>query len=359
VLASEVLHPDDPRPAVREAVRDWLAFQCVAAFVPEAAVEALRATRDPRRALRVLQPGCDEAAPDLAPSIAALTRAGAYLVPFTSPGYPWRLARLRDPAPVLAVVGDAAVLRAPAVAIVGARAASVYGTGVARRLASDLARSGLVVVSGLARGIDAAAHEGALEAGGSTVAVQACGPDRVYPAAHRALAARIAAQGAVITELPPGTPPRPAHFPLRNRLIAGLARALVVVEARLRSGSLVSARHALDQGIDVLAVPGPVNAPTSAGPNQLLRDGATPALDAADVLAALGFAAEPTPGRRRPPLAGGLREIVSALERQPASKDELARALGRKPQELAPDLLELELDARVALDRDGRWRVIP
>ncbi len=213
-----------------------------------------------------------------------LARIRARLLPFSSDAYPERLRRLVDAPPLLVVRGDPSVLRAPAVAIVGARAATHYGRTVARDLAATLARAGLVVVSGLAVGVDAAAHEGALEAGGLTVAFQACGPDRVYPAVHRRLADRIARAGAVVSELPPGTPPRSPHFPLRNRLISASSLAVVVVEARRRSGSLITARHAADQGVDVFAVPGPITAPTSQGPNRLIQDGAIPLLTPTDIL---------------------------------------------------------------------------
>jgi DNA processing protein len=245
------------------------------------------------------------------------------------------------------------------VAFVGARAASVAGLVVARRLARELASAGVVIVSGLARGIDAAAHEGALEAGGRTVAVQACGPERVYPAAHRGLARRIvAAAGAVVTELPPGTPPLPVHFPLRNRLISGLSLAVVVVEARERSGSLITARHALDQGIDVFAVPGSIDAPTCRGSNRLLRDGAWPLLEAKDVLEGIGWRGAPAAPTPPAPVASSLRPVLAALRRAPASRDDLARALGRPVEALAADLLALELDGRIAEDRDGRFRAV-
>jgi DNA processing protein len=216
-----------------------------------------------------------------------------------------------------------------------------------------------MVVSGLARGIDAAAHEGALEAGGATIAFQACGPERVYPAQHRALAGRIGAQGAVVTELPVGTPPRAAYFPLRNRLISALAEAVVVVEARERSGSLVTARCAADQGVEVWAVPGPLDAPTSVGPNRLIQQGAGLLLEAGDVLQALGIEArEPCApaqdGRPQGPLA---RAILRALRHRPQPRDELAAALASPPAALAAALLELELAGRVREDRDGRLRV--
>ena len=280
-------------------------------------------------------------------------------MPFCAAGYPWRLALLRDAPAALAIRGDASLLSARSVAIVGARAASAYGRGVARRLARELAEAGLVIVSGLARGIDAAAHEGALEGGGRTLAIQACGVEQIYPPEHRGLAERIVASGALLSELPPGTPPRSPFFPLRNRMISGLAEALVVVEARERSGSLHTVRHALDQGIDVLAVPGPVDAPTSLGPNRLLRDGAAPALDASDVLAALAAAprrAAPLPRER---LAPELEAVLAALAHEPASRDALARRCELPARALAAVLLELELAGRIVEDRDGRLRALP
>ena len=354
--AAGALDPRDPGSV--SALRRWLALQLCLALEPARAVGALRAARgDPARALaRAGVPPPPQAALDEAQ--ATLQRVGAVLLPLPASGYPWRLALLREPSPLLAVRGDASVLSRRAVAIVGARAATAYGRAVARRLAAELAGVGLVVVSGLARGIDAAAHEGALEAGGATVAVLACGPEQVYPPEHRGLAERIEATGALVSELPPGTPPRAPHFPLRNRLISGLSEALVVVEARLRSGSLHTVRHALDQGIDVLAVPGPVDAPTSAGPNRLLRDGAAPALDATDVLAAL--AGPPRTARpARPSLAPELEALLASLRREPASRDALSRRLRVEPQALAAPLLELELAGRVVEDRDGRIRALP
>jgi DNA processing protein len=229
---------------------------------------------------------------------------------------------------------------------------------VARRLARELVREGFGVVSGLAHGIDAAAHRGALEEGGATVAVLGCGPDRVYPADHEALADEIAHGGAVMSELPPGARPLPHHFPLRNRLIGALGRAVVVVEANARSGSLITAEHAAEQGREVLAVPGPLDAATSDGPNLLLRDGARPVLDASDVLAAIApFELRPrAPAATMPPDAA---ELAERLREEPATRDELATRLGLSPQELARRLLPLELDGRVREGDDGRLRVLP
>jgi len=351
--------PAAPGAARDPELRAWVGVQLELAWLPERAVETLREVGDPAALLRRLRPAFRIDAPRVDHALSALAEANARLLPYSCAAYPWRLSQLRDPAPVLSVVGAWSALSAPGVAIVGARAATAYGRAVARRLAADLARAGLVIVSGLAYGIDAAAHEGALEAGGSTIAVQACGADQVYPRRHRDLAARIARQGALVSELPPGAAPRRAHFPLRNRLISGMACALVVVEARERSGSLVTARHALDQGIDVFAVPGPITAPTSIGTNRLLRDGAQPLLGADDLLDALGLDPVRASPCRVAPLAPHLQRIVRALERGPLARDELARALGCTPAVLAPDLLELELEGRVQLDRDGRLRGVP
>ncbi|HKJ24206.1 MAG TPA: DNA-processing protein DprA [Myxococcota bacterium] len=362
-IPADVLDPAEP--GHRDALRAWLGVQRRLALRPGEAVAALRERPDPGPLLARAS-GLACAAADLDDALRALARSGARLVPYPSPAYPAALRRLADAAPVLAVRGDVATLAAPCVAIVGARAATAYGREMAQRLAAGLAVAGVVVVSGLARGIDAAAHEAALAAGGRTVAFQACGPDRVYPAAHRRLADRIAACGAIASELAPGSAPLKAHFPLRNRLISGVSRAVVVVEARQRSGSLVTARHALDQGIDVLAVPGPVTSPTSEGTNGLLRDGAAPALAADDVLATIGVAPPVLPraedrapdGAGPAAASGDAARIVAALHERASTRDELGRRLGLAPGALAAALLPLELDGRVVEDRDGRLRVV-
>lgn len=213
---------------------------------------------------------------------AEVARVGARWVSIDSGEYPSCLSEISDPPPVLYVRGR--IPEATAVAVVGSRDCSRYGRGVAFRLGADLARCGLTVVSGLARGIDAAAHRGALEGGGKTVAVLPCGIDSVYPPRHRALAARVARQGALLTEFPPRTTTAPYHFPVRNRLIAGLAMVIVVVEAALRSGAGITARLALEAGREVLVVPGPVTSATSAGTNSLLSNGAHVCASWEDVL---------------------------------------------------------------------------
>jgi DNA processing protein len=265
-------------------------------------------------------------------------------------GYPALLAQIPDPPARIWVRGDAPleVLERTSVAIVGARACSGYGRAVARLLAAEAARVGAVVVSGLARGVDGEAHRGALGVEGVTVAVLGCGVDRDYPAAHGPLAGSIVERGGlIVSEYEPGTEPAPWRFPARNRIIAGLARATVVVEARERSGALITADFALEDGREVLAVPGEITSALSAGTNSLLRQGATPATCAADVLTAIGL--EPTPVRATPsdPVSASILEAVGAGA---TTVDELARAAGLAAGELAAALAVLELDGAVTLD---------
>ena len=217
---------------------------------------------------------------------AAATRAGLTYVTWDDPRYPEPLRAIEDAPPLLLVKGDAAVLGQPLIAIVGARNASVNGRKFANMLAAAMAKAGVTVISGMARGIDGAAHDGAL-AHGKTIAVLAGGTDVIYPPEHASLYERIAASGAVISEMPPGTAPQAALFPRRNRIISGASRGVVVVEAALRSGSLITARMAADQGREVFAVPGSPLDPRAHGPNGLIREGATLIQSADDVLAAL------------------------------------------------------------------------
>lgn len=258
------------------------------------------------------------------------------------------LAALSDPPIGLFVRGR--IPAGPCAAVVGSRHASAYGREVAEHLGRELAAAGACVVSGMARGVDAAAHRGALAAGGPTVAVWGAGPDRVYPKEHAALAEEIAAAGALVTEYPPGTPPLPHHFPERNRLIAGLAQVVVVVEADERSGALVTARLALDEGREVMAVPGSVFSRLSAGPNGLLRSGAAPVLSAADVLSVLGLDA-PAPAREPEP------ELLAALPRGEAfGVEHVAATTGGTVAEALELLLRLELAGWIAREPDGRYR---
>jgi DNA processing protein len=270
---------------------------------------------------------------------------------------PELLRHIHDPPRVLFLRGRASqeVLGQPAVAIVGARACSPYGAQVARMLGRELAAAGLVVVSGLARGVDGEAHRGALESGGITVAVLGCGIDRDYPATHAELARRICDQGLVVSEYEPGVEPAPWRFPARNRIIAGLAAATVIVEARERSGALITADFALEDGREVFAVPGEITGTLSTGTNRLLRQGATPLTSSEDVLELFGLAAAQRP--RAPALGTTAAAVLERLADGAASADDLARATDLEPGPLAAALAELEL-AGVTAEADGRYRAV-
>jgi DNA processing protein len=275
-----------------------------------------------------------------------LAAARHCFLPRSAAGFPPLLRAIHDPPAGLFLRGgsEPEILARPAVAIVGARACSGYGSSVGRSLARDLAGAGLVVVSGLARGIDAEAHRGALESNGATVAVLGCGIDRDYPAAHAELARRVAEAGLIVSEYAPGVEPAPWRFPARNRIVAGLCAATVVVEARERSGALITADLALEEGREVFAVPGEITSSLSAGTNMLLKLGAAPLTGAADVLASFGIEPEPAQGESSP-----------LLELLPASADELVRKTGLGADEIARMLVELELEGRVVM-RDGVYR---
>jgi DNA processing protein len=275
-----------------------------------------------------------------------LAAAGHRFAPRSSPDFPPLLRAIHDPPAGLFLRGpsEPEILSQPAVAVVGARACSGYGASVARSLGRELAAAGLVVVSGLARGIDAEAHRGALEAGGTTVAVLGCGIDRDYPAAHAELARRVADAGLIVSEYAPGVEPAPWRFPARNRLVAGLCGATVVVEARERSGALITADLALEEGREVFAVPGEITSALSAGTNALLKLGAAPLTTASDLLASFGIEPEPARGERSP-----------LLELLPASADELVRKTGLGADEVARTLVELELEGQVA-SQEGIYR---
>jgi DNA processing protein len=269
-------------------------------------------------------------------------------------GFPPLLAAIHDPPPALYLRGawSSSLLSEDAVAVVGARSCSAYGRSVARFLGRDLAAAGLVVASGMARGVDGEAHRGALEADGRTVAVLGCGIDRDYPAAHAELARRIAENGLIVSEYEEGVEPAPWRFPARNRIIAGLCRATVVVEARERSGALITADFALEEGRDVLAVPGEITSALSAGTNALLKLGATPVTCAEDVLELFDLA----PAEAATAAVGAsARAILDRLRDGALTADELVRASGVDPAEVAAALVELELSGRVRLE-DGVYR---
>jgi DNA processing protein len=295
----------------------------------------------PAAAAALLSGAARKAAED---ELAKARRLGLRVVGRDDPDYPSHLRRIYDPPRVLYVSGKLLAGEAlRCVALVGSRGATPHGAALARLMAGELAGAGLCVISGLARGIDTAAHLGALEAGGRTVAVLGCGLDGVYPPENEKLAHRIAdAGGAVVSEFRLGCRPLPGHFPKRNRIIAGWGVGVVVVEAAARSGALVTARLALDEGREVMAVPGQPAAPTAQGTNQLIRDGARLVRHAGDVAEELGFALGP-PAPERP--AGG---ALSWLRPDaPASVEDLAARSGLGVGELLAQLTELELQARV------------
>jgi len=290
--------------------------------------------------------------------LAAVARLGARLIAYCEAAYPPALAALEDSPPLLTVLGEAALLRRPAIGVVGARNASANGRRLAGELSADLGKGGFLVVSGMARGIDAAAHAGALASG--TAAVVAGGVDVVYPRENQPLYDDILARGVVVSEMPPGLQPQARHFPRRNRIISGLALGVLVVEAAPRSGSLITARVAADQGREVFAVPGSPLDPRARGGNDLIRQGATLVETAADVIEALGPAVaggmtEPAggydPAVAKAAPAGELERARRAVEEllgpSPASLDEIIRLSGLAPALVNLVLLELELAGRL------------
>lgn len=284
-----------------------------------------------------------------------LAAQGIRWLPRSAAAFPRSLAAIFDPPAGLFLRGDGkeALLERPAVAVVGARSCSPYGAHVARTLGRELAAAGLVVVSGMARGIDGEAHRGALEAGGVTVAVLGCGVDRDYPAAHADLARRIAREGLIVSEYAPGVEPAPWRFPARNRIIAGLTAATVVVEARERSGALITADLALEEGREVFACPGEITSALAAGTNSLLRAGASVVTSPRDVLEAFGIEPEVSVATQ---IGGRAERVLSALREGPAAADGLARALGLDAGALSAALAELELQGLVE-EREGLYRV--
>ena len=294
--------------------------------------------------------------------------AGARLLIHGEDDYPRALMDIPDAPPVLWAKGDLTLLNRPAIGMVGARNASSLGMRMARRLGQSLSEAGFTVVSGLARGIDTAAHEAALEGEGRTIAVMAGGVDVIYPAENDGLARAIDEKGCRISEHPPGLDPQARHFPLRNRIVAGLSQAVIVVEAAAKSGSLITARAALDYGREVMAVPGHPFDARASGCNMLIRDGAVLVRGVQDVLEALGAPGKarlepqmtlaPLPGPETPqrPLKDVAllhSMILSRLGPSPLAEDQLMRDLKVTPAQLAPELLNLELEGRIARQPGG------
>jgi DNA processing protein len=352
---------------------DWLRLARTETVGPVTFYALLRRFGSARAALdalpRLSRPVSAMSRRDAEAELTALDRLGAALVCWGEPDYPATLAAVDDAPPVLTVLGNRELLQAPSVAVVGARNASANGRRIARELAAGLGEEGVVVVSGMARGIDAAAHLGSLDSG--SVAVVAGGADIVYPEENRGLYDALCERGAIVAELPLGTEPLARHFPRRNRIISGMARGVVVVEAAAKSGSLITARFALEQGREVFAVPGSPLDPRSRGCNDLLRNGATLTESAADILTQLGpllrsemppprsrerrlqprlpliSAAPSLPATPQIPEDAALELLIEKLSPTPVAVDELVRQCHLSAASIATLLLELELAGRI------------
>src|ERR1700754_1636618 len=370
-------------------LRDWLILLRTPGLGPRRIREGLAARGDAGTLLGWLArhpDGLDDEgrrwieAPDeatLASDLAWLAADDQRLLRCTEEDFPPQLEAIVDPPAALFVKGDASLLLRPQVAIVGARRAQAPGLANARRFASELSTAGLLVTSGMADGVDGAAHEAALDAGQPTVAVIGTGPDRVYPRKHHALARRIAAHGAIVSDYPPGTPAVAHHFVHRNRIIAGLSLGVVVVEAGLRSGSLITARHAGEQGREVFALPGSTHNPLAEGCHALISEGARLVQRPDEVLATLAPAAVELGAELRSRLersegaAGGVRgktgpfdwrqdeeyrRLLDVMGYDPASLDALVGTTGLSPGALSSMLLILELEGEIATLPGNRYQ---
>lgn len=267
-------------------------------------------------------------------------------VPFGDPSYPPLLAAIPDPPPIVWMRGQSLQTLQPTIALVGSRAATPYALAITRHLASGLHRAGLVIVSGLARGVDSAAHRAVVEGGGRTIGVLGCGVDRVYPAEHRDLALDMQRSGAVVSEFPPGVPPLRHHFPMRNRIISGLSHAVVVVEAPEKSGALITAAAAAEQGRDVMVVPGQATGGRNRGGHLLIRDGAKVVESADDILLELG---------RLPGPAISASNSAGLPQGLDFTVDDVVQETGAQPHVVLARLLELELTGRIQRIGGGRF----
>jgi DNA processing protein len=312
-----------------------------------APADALRGAGLDRRSLANLVQARSEI--DLDAEVRRTVSAGVDVLTWDDPRYPERLMAINDPPPVLYIRGELLPSDDWAVAMVGTRHASSYGKEAARVIATDLARAGTTIVSGLARGIDSHAHRAALEAGGRTLAVLGSGVDIIYPWENLKLAQEIAARGALISEYPLGTQPEAGNFPPRNRIISGLSRGIVVVEAGEQSGALITADYAADQGRDVFAVPGSIFQRGCQGTNRLIRDGATPVLAAGDVLDALNLTAVPQQVQAHMLFPTDATEalLLDQIAEDPAHVDEVSRATGLPIATVTSTLALMELKGLV------------
>ncbi len=349
-------------PLHREAAF-WLALDAIPGLGPESAGRLLEAFGSPQA---ILGAGVAQLSPLVGDALArAIVRGGDpaalqagldwlggpdnHLIPRDDPAYPERLRDIAAAPPWLYVRGDPAWLSRPMLAIVGSRNATPQGLRDARAFAQALSEAGLTIVSGLALGVDAAAHEGGLAGLASSVAVVGTGLDRIYPARNKDLAHRLAAEGAIVSEFPVGTPPKSGHFPRRNRIISGLSLGVLVVEAALESGSLITARLASEQGRDVFALPGSIHSALSKGCHRLIKQGAKLVESAADVLEELGRVLPVSaPAGAAPRQSAGTDDLLDALAGGPLAPDQLASRLGLTVAEVSVKLLAAELEGGVA-----------
>jgi DNA processing protein len=337
-------HFGSPSAALRANEQDWLK----AGLTTSQAKQALRTT-----------------IPDISADLAWLEQPDHYLITFQDPRYPENLRRIASPPPLLFLKGNPDILTHPQLAMVGSRNPTRAGAQTAREFASHLAGMGLCITSGLALGIDAASHEGALAAHGLTIAVAGTGLDRVYPARHRGLAARICENGALVSEFPITTPPQAENFPRRNRIISGLSLGTLVVEAARQSGSLISARYALEQGREVFAIPGSIHNPLARGCHQLIRQGAKLVESAADIVEELGpqltaLLAAPISSEASMEIAIDIsaeqRQLLETIGFEPTGIDHIIQESGLTAESVSSMLLIMELNNWIASEPGGYYQ---
>ncbi|MBG7621763.1 DNA-protecting protein DprA [Herbaspirillum sp. AP02] len=348
------------------AARRLLAAFGLPGQIWQAQFSALCAVVSPRQAATLLAPPSGRQRERMEATLDWLQTPGRAVVTLADAAYPAALLNIPDPPLLLYVRGDAALLSAPALAVVGSRHATVQGRAHAMRFSEELSHAGLSIVSGLAMGIDAAAHEGGLRGAGSTVAVIGTGCDIDYPSRNRELAERIAQGGCIVSEYALGTPPLSANFPRRNRVISGLAQAVLVVEAAARSGSLITARMAAEQGRDVFAIPGSIHAPLSKGCHQLIRQGAKLVETTQDILEELPLRQAVAGIAQAQAAAGQLPDdddpasllVMRAMGHDPVDVDTLVQRCGLDAAALAAILLGLELQGRVEVLPGAHYRYV-
>jgi DNA processing protein len=356
-------------------VEAWVSLQLLPAVSPRKLVTLLRALGGPEEVLNASRASLSRLVP---PETAAIVQHGPdaqlrdrtlqwlaaethALIAWDDADYPQSLLAIADPPPALYYIGDRTLLNRPSLAIVGSRNATPQGVENAASFAEAISASGVTITSGLALGIDAAAHRGGLAESGSSIAVVGTGLDRVYPARNRGLARALAQKGGLLSEFSLGMPPLPGNFPRRNRLISGIARGVLVVEATLASGSLITARFAAEQGRDVFAIPGSIHSPFSKGSHRLIKDGAKLVETADDILQELGVATEAAKPRSLvspSTTTGHTAQVLQALGHDPADVGTLADRTGLAVESVAVALVELEIGGDIATLPGGQFQRI-